>query len=493
MSEFTKLGGYLVEGQPEVAHDNTLSGNGLPGSPLGFVGAAFPASAEEACEAVTANSATWNNVTGKQDTLTFGYDSSNAISSINNSALAGGGLTGDYVSGVNTKSEVIGTKIYTTATEINGDIKLSAYTARSNNPSISGIQQTASLLNMANTQSELKGYAGMLSGSNTIKSVGSYPITYEMFNSAYDSSDTTGPVNVTSFNVYDYSEYGMENELWLYFENTTLSNISATVYYTNANTIPTEITGLVDGWTISTLTAVETGNNYGVYTSLDTTATEQGDYVTFRIQDALPSSGTVSAKQTSNVLSKIAFENKFGFTTGNEISGYNGSGFACGAAVSANAPLSGDGSNSQPLGLDLKTDNSLSGNGTLTSPLGVVPGYNETVLWSGADTTANIQLSEPISSFDYLKIYGNKYNTPFTATANIIDTSSFSFATLNYSNKTNESQRLWILAATFTGNSNNIFGENYYRLEYHAQTSTAITFEQSNIPINKVIGINRKQ
>lgn len=28
MSEFTKLGGYLIQGQPEVVHDNTLSGNG---------------------------------------------------------------------------------------------------------------------------------------------------------------------------------------------------------------------------------------------------------------------------------------------------------------------------------------------------------------------------------------------------------------------------------------------------------------------------------
>ena len=56
-------------------------------------GGSFPASAEEACEAVTANSATWN---GKQDTLTFGYDGNNAISSINNSALAGGGSTYGY-------------------------------------------------------------------------------------------------------------------------------------------------------------------------------------------------------------------------------------------------------------------------------------------------------------------------------------------------------------------------------------------------------------
>ena len=37
MSEFTKLGGYLIEGQPEVAHDNSMSGNGTVDSPLGVV------------------------------------------------------------------------------------------------------------------------------------------------------------------------------------------------------------------------------------------------------------------------------------------------------------------------------------------------------------------------------------------------------------------------------------------------------------------------
>ena len=88
-------------------------------------------------------------------------------------------------------------------------------------------------------------------------------------------------------------------------------------------------------------------------------------------------------------------------------------------AVSANSPLSGDGSNSQPLGLDLKTDNSLSGNGTLTSPLGVVPGYNETVLWSGVysgsiSDSNFITLSERPDNFETIEItngpgYYSKY------------------------------------------------------------------------------------
>ena len=51
-------------------------------------------------------------------------------------------------------------------------------------------------------------------------------------------------------------------------------------------------------------------------------------------------------------------------------------------------------------------DNTLSGNGTFASPLGVVPGYNETVLWSGALTVGNTaQMSEPVSAFESYKFY----------------------------------------------------------------------------------------
>ena len=59
-------------------------------------------------------------------------------------------------------------------------------------------------------------------------------------------------------------------------------------------------------------------------------------------------------------------------------------------------------------------DNSLSGNGTLTSPLGVVPGYNETVLWSGngvgvSTKTQDFVLNESYKNFEKLQIWwGNQ-------------------------------------------------------------------------------------
>ena len=54
-------------------------------------------------------------------------------------------------------------------------------------------------------------------------------------------------------------------------------------------------------------------------------------------------------------------------------------------------------------------DNTLSGNGTVESPLGVVPGYNETVLWSGS-TTATAALNEDISHFERVKVAFNHDN-----------------------------------------------------------------------------------
>lgn len=51
-------------------------------------------------------------------------------------------------------------------------------------------------------------------------------------------------------------------------------------------------------------------------------------------------------------------------------------------------------------------DNTLSGNGTVDSPLGL----NETVLWSGADTTATQTLSENITAFEEIKVYGKSHN-----------------------------------------------------------------------------------
>jgi len=49
-------------------------------------------------------------------------------------------------------------------------------------------------------------------------------------------------------------------------------------------------------------------------------------------------------------------------------------------------------------------DNSLSGNGTSASPLGVVPGYNETLLYSGTSVISTGTLNEDWRNFEYLRV-----------------------------------------------------------------------------------------
>ena len=68
---------------------------------------------------------------------------------------------------------------------------------------------------------------------------------------------------------------------------------------------------------------------------------------------------------------------------------------------------------------EVSHDNTLSGNGTVDSPLGVVPGYNETVLWSGACLTQGgaATLAESASNFEKIEIYavpnsGTTFNFP---------------------------------------------------------------------------------
>ena len=58
---------------------------------------------------------------------------------------------------------------------------------------------------------------------------------------------------------------------------------------------------------------------------------------------------------------------------------------------------------------EVSHDNTLSGNGTVESPLGVVPGYNETVLWSGIrcwwNDTSDLACSENLMNFERVSVY----------------------------------------------------------------------------------------
>ena len=154
-------------------------------------------------------------------------------------------------------------------------------------------------------------------------------------------------------------------------------------------------------------------------------------------------------------------------------------------------------------------DNSLSGNGTVNSPLGVVPGYNETVLFSADTWSATCPLSEPASNFEYINIvyseaYGNSCGGVVTLNT---DTMTFSGGTRDkiyidvpfyYSNKINcrggnysfDNTTAFVLKNgvqmnmdSLTTGSNTITYKGYY---------TTSANRQASVFIDKIVGINRK-
>ena len=147
-------------------------------------------------------------------------------------------------------------------------------------------------------------------------------------------------------------------------------------------------------------------------------------------------------------------------------------------------------------------DNSMSGNGTLTSPLGVVPGYNETVLWSGEVmvTTAQnaINLSESLNNFNSFKIYDKSIDrtdigTRITEFASV--SSEIYFGT----------EDAWIDSWQPTTEGCCYIGHNYYSANANRDKIVTLRSFYKSLPttakegthdlgkVYKIVGINRKQ
>ena len=135
-------------------------------------------------------------------------------------------------------------------------------------------------------------------------------------------------------------------------------------------------------------------------------------------------------------------------------------------------------------------DNSLSGNGTLTSPLGVVPGYNETVLWSGTYSTAttSVNLSEKFNNFEKLEVWWIQQNARPIVHTYQTDNLSQLFC---IHGKTENGQAIMFMAGWNKGNDNLSFSKNWCK---YTPTNQWGTFNDANelVPV-KIIGINRKQ
>ena len=145
-------------------------------------------------------------------------------------------------------------------------------------------------------------------------------------------------------------------------------------------------------------------------------------------------------------------------------------------------------------------DNSLSGNGTVNSPLGVVPGYNETVLYSGAIGAFNsvLTLNEPFSAFQYI---GVTQIGSTNAMMNLYPTERLDPSRLSFNLNWGVNYMLnGYVKFTPVANSDGLkytYVNNTVQLMTHTTTAFSIlqndtTYITSGTTI-KFIGINRKQ
>ena len=144
-------------------------------------------------------------------------------------------------------------------------------------------------------------------------------------------------------------------------------------------------------------------------------------------------------------------------------------------------------------------DNTLSGNGTVDSPLGVVPGYNETVLWSGDATQGDtITLSEPYSAFQYLSIevydnYGWGYNKAICPTdkIDVAGTRVKRFGA-SYNFMDNNNNDLYSRVCNIVFQNNEFISASVYTRNLRITTAgSAYNQANTNTYLSKVIGINR--
>lgn len=145
---------------------------------------------------------------------------------------------------------------------------------------------------------------------------------------------------------------------------------------------------------------------------------------------------------------------------------------------------------------EVSHDNTLSGNGTVDSPLGVVPGYNETVLWSGSiGTNSTATLSEPYTNFERIRIAGTCSNGAVSNEAYSDDLSAASIHELSLSKptmlSTGEADGTYNIIAFMPClfNGSTVETKNgrflgYWGAKWQYQTNTAFA-------LTKVVGINR--
>lgn len=147
---------------------------------------------------------------------------------------------------------------------------------------------------------------------------------------------------------------------------------------------------------------------------------------------------------------------------------------------------------------DVKHDSSLSGNGTVDSPLGVVPGYNETVLWSGNAGTSAASISEDIHNFETVQLHlqHSTYGPAQVFTINPITMGTTGYFAIT---RPRGSVNLNVAYIRFEVNETGISAVNSKCIRFGSWTNN--TAGGSDVDLNnaedrnsiiKVVGINRK-
>ena len=156
---------------------------------------------------------------------------------------------------------------------------------------------------------------------------------------------------------------------------------------------------------------------------------------------------------------------------------------------------------------EVSHDNTLSGNGTVDSPLGVVPGYNETVLWSGsAGVGDTITLSESPMNFERIKVLYSTHSTTVD-TANTKDIGIGYTEFIPDETTTIVLETLFIYDPTTYTDANTI--NHGVAVYYNTQTTTwnriisawashwflggeTVRTDFNFVYVHKIVGINRK-
>ena len=168
-------------------------------------------------------------------------------------------------------------------------------------------------------------------------------------------------------------------------------------------------------------------------------------------------------------------------------------------------PMTGDGTVASPFGVN-KTDmfvqsplfTGTSGEGSATSAYIGFSGYNETVLWSAADSihsTNTFTLSEPLSSFTNVRFEGFEYGNTrvqYDCPAPTALTENVSICYTYYCRDT-DNNPFQIKMASYSSNDGLTYGGIQHKFLYMDNTSTAFNTNAGDwLSMTKIVGINRK-